>query len=370
MKKSFWILFLVLISASLLITSCASPSTSTSAPPSTATSSAPTTTKAAVATTAAATTPVQPITLKFTSSSQTSELPSVVINYFMDNVEKKSGGRVKFERYFGAVLGKMTETVGLVSSGSVDMGFHVISQYRDKLPLHAYMVWNLGGQDASLGLMNKLMFEIPETKAILDKEDAANNFKTLFVMSVGPSGFAAKDSISSLADLKGKKIGAFPNYQALTEMGYNIISVDINAMYEALKNGVVDATTLAFGAAVGLKWYEVANTWLADNMFAAGAYLTINTNTWNKLPPDIQTLFLEEGKAASAYSIVKDKEDVEKGVKLFKYARTLPEAEAKDLFIRQSTIMNNTMLDTATKLGKGEEAKVVLKYWNQIALGK
>lgn len=364
MKKSFLVPLLVLILAALLITSCASPSIS----PTPAKTSAPATTQAASTTTAAA--PAQPITLKFTSSSQPAELPSAVVNYFLDNVEKKTGGKVKFERYFGAVLGKMTETVGLVSSGSVDMGFYVISQYRDKLPLHAYMVWNLGGQDASLGLQNKLMNEIPETKAILDKEDQDNNFKTLFVMSVGPSGFAVKEPASSLADLKGKKIGCFPNYQALTEMGYNIISVDINSMYEALKNGVVDATSLAFGAAVGLKWYEVASTWLADGMFAAGAYLIINPKTWSSLPPDIQAIFTEEAKNAMAYSVKRDKEDVEKGIKLYQYARQLPDAEAKDLFQRQSTIMNNTMLDTATKLGKGEQAKVILKYWNQVALGK
>jgi|WetSurMetagenome_2_1015567.scaffolds.fasta_scaffold120542_2 TRAP-type C4-dicarboxylate transport system substrate-binding protein len=363
MKKAFLIPLLVLISAALMITSCASPSTSTTP----AKSSAPAPTQSASTTTAV---PVQPITLKFTSSSAPTEGVSVASNYFMDNVEKKSGGRVKFERYYGAVLGKMTETIGLISSGSVDLGYFSISNYRDKLPLHSYMVWNLGGQDASVALQNKLMYEIPETKAILDKEDQDNNLKTLFIISVGNSGFAVKNLINSLSELKGKKIGAFPNYQALTEMGYNIISVDINAMYEALKNGVVDATALAFTAAVGLKWYEVASTWVSDGMYPSGAYVTMNLKTWSNLPKDIQTIFADEAKAAQAYRIEKDKEEFQNGIKLFQNARTLPDAEAKDLFMRQSTIMNNTMLDTATKLGKGEEAKVVLKYWNQIALGK
>jgi len=308
--------------------------------------------------------------LKFSTSFQAVELPVIVSNRFMDNIEQKSGGRVKFERFVGGVLGKSTEQLALVSSGSVDLVTVNISPYRDKLPLHSYMNWHRGGPEATVGIQNKLMVEIPETKAILDKEDQDNNMKILFAMSTGICGFAARQPFTTLADLKGKKIGGFPNYAALTEMGYNVISVDVSQVYESLKNGVIDAMTLTLVPAVGLKWYEVAKMWMSDGMFASGQYIFINLKTWNSLPPDIQQLFMDEARTAQAFSIEKDKADTQKNLQFFQNYRQLPDTDTRNMWERQYRILNANMLDTATKQGKEREAKVILNTLDGLVLGK
>jgi TRAP-type C4-dicarboxylate transport system substrate-binding protein len=127
---------------------------------------------------------------------------------------------------------------------------------------------------------------------------------------------------------------------------------------------------LSLSPAVALKWYEVSKIWMSDGMYACGLFTSINLKTWNSLPQDIQQLFMDEAKAAQAYSIEKDKENTQKGVKLFQNYRKLPDVEARDLWERQYRIMNASMLDTATKLGKAEGAKVILNTLDGLVLGK
>jgi TRAP-type C4-dicarboxylate transport system substrate-binding protein len=194
--------------------------------------------------------------------------------------------------------------------------------------------------------------------------------KILFAMSTGICGFAARQPFTTLADLKGKKIGGFPNYAALTEMGYNVISVDVSQVYESLKNGVIDAMTLTLVPAVGLKWYEVAKMWMSDGMFASGPYIFINLKTWNSLPPDIQQLFMDEARTAQAFSIEKDKADTQKNLQFFQNYRQLPDTDTRNMWERQYRILNANMLDTATKQGKEREAKVILNTLDGLVLGK
>ncbi len=318
------------------------------------------------------------IKLKYSSGYNSTEPPNIQAFHCLDLVEQKTHGKVKIERFTGGVLGGTLEQLGLVSSGAVDIIALHVDQFPQQLPLHKILnSEQFTTADQALANVTAITQEIPETKAILDAEQKRNNIKILYWHVQGPTGITAGFPAKSLADLKGKKMNVITSYQrkVFDEFGIIPVNVQIPELYESLSRGVIDAIFMATAGVVPLKWYEVGKTQLVlgDN-FAISQPVTLNLDTWNRLPADVQQAFIEASRETAQWSIEADQRNIQNAYDTLKKAGVdivqVSDEESNAFFKSLASHANEDWLENAKKCGVGDQAAVIEKYWNDMKWGK
>ena len=325
MKKAMTLGLLLVLALALGLAACGGTdeaSTTTTATPATTVAPATTATTAGAetTTTAAAANAQEPIKIKYACTGQEAETVGQEVKFFTDYVTKAVPA-VTFDIYFGGTLASGVEDLPLLSSGGVDMISLGHPPYAELLPLLCAVPMFAPGNAATqptagVDYYNTLCFDDPTTSALITAEAEKNNVKYIAWMTTGASVFEAKKPFTKLADLKGQKFanGGDPApYQAL---GLSVVQLFPPDIYEALRTGVADSTSMGFAPIVSaLKWYEVAPYFMWDNTVGAGQCITINLDVWNKLTPETQAIFMEAGKATSEFSIQLDAKQTAEGVK-------------------------------------------------------
>jgi TRAP-type C4-dicarboxylate transport system substrate-binding protein len=318
------------------------------------------------------------IKLKYSSPYMHTEPPNIQAMHALELVAQKTGGRVQFETFMGGALGGPLEQLDLVASGAVDVIHLHVDQFPQQLPLHKILNnEQFTTADKALANVTAVTQEIPETKAILDAEQQQNNIKILSWHVQGATGITAGFPARSLADLKGKKMNFITSFQrkVLSEFDINPINVQIPDLYDSLSRGVIDSIFMATAAVVPNKWYEVGKTYLVfgDN-FAISQPITLNRDTWNSLPADIQQAFVEASRETALWSIEEDQRNLQNTYDTLKQAGVeiveLPPEESQAFFESLARHANEDWLENAENRGVGDKAAVIEKYWNEMKWGK
>lgn len=135
----------------------------------------------------------------------------------------------------------------------------------------------------------------------INKQWAKYNQIPLGTMTADGYVLVSTTPIKTVADLKGKKIYA-PGAVARWLEGTGAIAVNggLPIQYNGIKTGVTQGSILPGTAVLPFKLHEVAPyiTLVNMNGSIAGA-LSMNLKTWNKLPPELQKMFLQLGKEYS-----------------------------------------------------------------------
>jgi TRAP-type transport system periplasmic protein len=312
--------------------------------------------------------------LKFSCDFQPFEPPGTNGMFFCDTLEKLSGGKIKVERFMGGQLGTAPEQFGLLKSGSVDISTFFADQFPAELPLQSILTYDNTNQEQILKKMNSLLFTIPETAALFEAEAAKQNIKFLNTHCIGETGILSRTVVTSLADLKGKKIGQFLMDRGYEALGLVHVTVQVPEQYEALSRGLIDCVSLPPGPMLGLKMYEVAKSYLNNGMYTAAIPIAVNLDMWNKLTPEMQKWFMEAAQADMENSIKVDTGFTEGAHKTFQDAGLvvgkLPKEDIDRYFklLYQFNVEDTWMKDCA-KAGAGEQAKVIKKYFDELTFG-
>lgn len=327
--------------------------------------------------TAAAAEP-QIIKLKFSTSFMPPEPPNLQAMHTLDAIEKKTSGNVKFERHLAGALGGPKEQLGLVKTGAVDIISLHIDQYPQELPL--YQITNteqLVTNAQGVANVTAITQEIAETAKLFEAEQKKNNIKILYFHSNGPTGLTPRFAAKSLADLKGKKVNVITAYQrdVFKEIGWIPVNVAIPELYESLSRGVIDAIFMATAANLPLKWNEVGKSHLyfGDNTVASTP-LAVNLDTWNKLPKEIQQIFIESSKQTSQWSIQETDNFIKITYGAFEKAGSAPvqvtPAERDQFFKILFKYQEENNQKIAKTAGVEKEQAVIQKIWNDMKWGK
>lgn len=318
------------------------------------------------------------IRLKFSSSSMPTELPNIQAGHLLDLVEAKTGGRVEVERYMGGSLGGPLEQLELVASGAVDIIPLHTDQFPQQLPLHQILNSDqFVSSEKALANIIAIMDEIPETRALLDAEQKENNIKILYWHCMGYTGITTGFPAWSLEDVKGKRVNVISGFQRALfhELGFIPVNVQIPELYESLSRGVIDAIFMATSAVVPLKWHEVGKSYLTlgDSVVFSQA-VTLNLDTWNSLPEDIQQAFLDASLETARWSIEENLRIVRETYATFeKYGVDLvilPEEETRAYCELLSSYSMAEWLRNAAARGVSDQAAVIQKYWDEMKWGR
>ena len=227
---------------------------------------------------------------------------SVSMEFFKSELERRTGGRIKVENYFGGILGTEREIADAVAIGALQGtrgGMFEDASIKFNIVLLPYLV--AGWSEAVCLARSQWM-----------KEDAAEGRKKGFhIPAVGISqGFRAhgskKRAIRTVADFDGLKIRV-PDAQEVfhrmeNALGANPQGIAQSETYSGLRTGVVDGTTAPPSDLWDRRQYEVLE-WVTIDTHATGPDpLMVNLAWYERLPSDLQFIFDEVAKQAMELS--------------------------------------------------------------------
>ena len=121
----------------------------------------------------------------------------------------------------------------------------------------------------------------------------------LYLHWTNPSqNFWTKKPIKTLEDFKGMKIRIWnPNQVTiLKNFGGTPVSITSAEVVPALQRGVIDGAITSALSVSDWKMYEVVSNGLLVDYMIGSQFIIYNIDEFNKLPKDLQQLFLEKGK--------------------------------------------------------------------------
>ncbi len=278
-------------------TKTAAPATPTTAPGTPTVAPATPTVAPATPTTAPATpAPVKPMTLKFGAWYPPGIPAAVAADWYLIEAEKRSGGRIKFERYWAEALAPAKELLNALDAGIADVAILLPSYYPGNVPLATvggltyYLTDDIW---PSFMAFNDLYTQVPAMNEELAK------YKSRFLAPVGTAPYfvLTKRPVKALGDLKGLKLRASASEAVLMkELGAVPVSIAAPELFTALERGTVDGVVMGPSALTSYKLEEIAkNYWLLP----AGGYayiLGIRDDVWKKISADLQKILLDLAK--------------------------------------------------------------------------
>jgi len=227
---------------------------------------------------------------------------SVSMEFFKQELERRSGGRIRVENYFGGILGTEREMADAVAIGALQGtrgGMFEDASIRFNIVLLPYLVeeWD----QAICLVRSPWMMKIAA-------EGRARGFH---IPAVGISqGFRAHGSkkrpIRTVEDFRGQKIRV-PNAQEVFHRTENALGANPQGIaqaetYSALRTGVVDGTTAPPSDLWDRRQYEVLQ-WITIDSHATGPDpLMVNLAWYQGLPADLRKIFDEVARETLRYS--------------------------------------------------------------------
>jgi len=260
-------------------------------------------------------------------------------DFFQPELKKRVEARTKHklnwvEGYSGSIV-KVTETFEGVQNNIIDIGGFCFCFEASKLPLHAFQVMlPFGTMDptVSLKIAQAVYKQVPFLSEVFEKK---YNQKLLARIADGGYNLGTSFDWNKVADLKGIKIaGAGLNLNWLKYAGVTPVQGSLPEAYTGMKTHVYEGWIMFPSAWVNLKLYEPGPFY---TMVGFGSItwhgLTINANSWRKLPADVKPIVLEVAAAYEELTGSNNKarygSDVEKLKKLIK-VKVLPDAVRKE----------------------------------------
>lgn len=207
----------------------------------------------------------------------------------LEELKKRSNGRITYTMYAGAALGKGPEHFDIVKKGLSDMGYFTATWTPGRFPLTDVLsmaAW-VDGKDLATDIGNA-MYDKALKKEFEDvKVLELNGCIQAFVWTTKP--------IRSLADLKGKKLRSPGGLQTtyIKALGAEPVFIPLGDVYMAMDTGTIDGLVTCPPLVLAFKLFEVAKHGVKATFGCVSEGVIMNKKTWDKTPPDLQKIIME-----------------------------------------------------------------------------
>jgi TRAP-type C4-dicarboxylate transport system substrate-binding protein len=215
-----------------------------------------------------------------------------------ERVKKETGHTLEWTEAWGGTVCKLGECLEAVESGLLDAGEFQTPFDPSKLIAHnfAYFV-PFGTPDPRIAAkaVQEVYDKTPALRKVLE-----TRYKQVFLGAgvIGNYGLVTTFPWKEFSELKGHKIAAAgPNLPWLEGSGVVGVQSNLNEAYTAFQTGVYEGWVMFPDAIVSFKLTEVTKQYV-DMDFGSihTPLITMNQNTWRKLPADVQKIILEVGR--------------------------------------------------------------------------
>jgi len=295
------------------------------------------------------------INLKFHSSFGKSPLNMAAVRW-MDEVEKRTKGKVNFTRVFGGSLGKLTAQPENVKVGAFDIG-NVSVVYNPGLYSLSNVV-SLPFMSTDALVHSKAAHEL-HSSGVTKSEFTKMNQKYLFPGMWTKIQLMSHEPVRTIADLRKQKIRAHGGASELLKtMGIPVYGIPWGELPSAAERRVVTAGIIgapvdayAFGFGKIFKYWNQGDDW-----FFFPLTCVMNLDTWKKLPADVKkviegvnTDMIVQGRNMMADLEKKSRSLMSKQAKIVKF-----QERDKLLAVRDKTWQN--WVEARKKEGKNGQA--------------
>lgn len=214
--------------------------------------------------------------------------------WWMDEIEKRSNGSIKFDRYWDGTLVKGTDMIEALNDGRVDVTQVMPTLFTQQFPVTA--VGELPFETSNSPALSETMREVSNADGPLREEWTKQKLIPLGWAIGSSSALTTKDPVETVADLKGKRIrGNDRQSRVLKAAGANVINMELGEVYGSLQRGLINGVYgVPFGFIGPLKYAEVAKNFTDTGMGAASVNaLAVSEKLWGELSDD-QKKVIEE----------------------------------------------------------------------------
>ena len=240
--------------------------------------------------------PAAPKLLKFASDIPEKGAISPAWIWYLDEIEKQTGGKVKFDRYWGGSLVKQAEQVDALMAGVVDITNSNVLSRRQLLPLsHVFNLPTTVFPDTAEG--HKIGRETA-LAMIAKYPELSNEYKDfkLLTWSTDPYRMCVSKPVVHVPDdLKGLKMGAEGTGQDIAKAaGATPVMIIPPETYMSLERNVITATiAVGWNHVQVFKLWEVAKNYLEYGFGQGATCLFMNNDSWASLSPDVQKVMMD-----------------------------------------------------------------------------
>jgi len=282
----------------------------------------------------------------------------------LEELKKRSNGRITYTMYAGGALGKGPEHFDIVKKGLSDMGYFTATWTPGRFPLTDVLsmaAW-VDGKDLATAIGNDVYHKALEKEFEDVKVLELNGCIQAFVWTTKP--------VKTLADLKGMKLRSPGGMQTayIKALGAEPVFMPLGDVYMAMDTGTIDGLVTCPPLVLAFKLYEVAKYGVKATFGCVSEGVVMNKKTWDKTPPDLQKIILEvvgnpfattHGLDKKTYAQMMD-ELKQKGVTIY----DLPAAEEEQWFKK---FQEATKEWVAALEKQGKPAKEAVIMYNKIA---
>lgn len=241
--------------------------------------------------------------ISFSTVYNETETGGQIIKHFQDYISELTNGAITMNIYWGGTLFSDPEALDGVNSGSVNMTALGHMPHLATLNYLAFPGFAPGSTQNALDYFDELLFNNPETSALIQQEAADNGVIYLNVIAGGANAFCTTYEFTDLDSMiSGSK--SFGNMDAaiFEALGFQVTSVGPGDTYDALQRGLVDSTQMGFAPMVSMGWQDVASYWTLDGTYTAGNMFTANLEWWNSLSDAQRQAIQAAADEVEAYS--------------------------------------------------------------------
>ncbi len=241
-----------------------------------------------------------------------------LVRKFAAEVEKKSGGSLKFEIYPAASLMKAVPQYKALSTGALDMSLYPLAYAGGEFPEANLTLMPAVITSYEQGLRWK---DAPIGKELVRLLDERNVKIITWVWQAG--GIAAKTKpLLAPDDAKGMKVrgGSREIDLMIKAAGGAVTNVPSNEIYSAMQSGVLDAAVTSSTSLISFRLHETSNFLTAgrkNSFWYMFEPLLMSKKTFDALTPAQQKLIMEVGASLEKFGMDAAKADDERVVEVF-----------------------------------------------------
>ncbi|MBI9104943.1 MAG: TRAP transporter substrate-binding protein [Spirochaetales bacterium] len=226
---------------------------------------------------------------------------SLSMDFFKDQLEKASNGRIEVELFYNGVLGKEAEVLDMVKLGTVQGSRGGLFERANK----KFLIYTLPFMFNNTDQVQEVMFG-----PIGQEINAGALANGLYIPATGVAGGFRNITnnvrpIETVADLDGLKMRTPPidmTIKTFNAIGANPQQVAYTETYMALKTGVVDGQENPFSNIVDMKFYEAQKYLSLVNWQIHPDPFYVNPDWYNSLPEDLKAIFDSVAESTMKYS--------------------------------------------------------------------
>ena len=226
------------------------------------------------------------ITLTYANFPPPVTFPCVQMEHWKQEVEKRTGNRVKIKTFPGGTLLGAKNMMDGVVDGVADIGNLCQAYQPGRFVISNATALPLGIPSATVG--SKVLWDLYKKY----KPKAFARVKVLTMFTTAPSNIMSRVPIRTRAEIRGVSLRASGGAaRILKAWGANQVGMPMSATPEALQKGVVQGLFSSLEVLKDFKFAELCKYVTLTNTPIYPFAVVMNLEKWNSLPADIQKVF-------------------------------------------------------------------------------